>query len=261
VWFGSGQQLAGLAIMPFAIVLLSGENPVQLWAGHIAAALAFLLAGAGAQTVQTAGLALATDLATEKNRPRVVALMYVMLLLGMVGGGTLCSALLADFSDKRLVQVVQGGVLAAAEHRAVWNRKRAADGGATASGAGLRPAWRASSSANMPPFPVDGGAGHDGLQHAGHRARALRRRDPGFERGRHQRAHRADGRRRAGRFCPGRALAGPRRRPHRVAAVGLLAGLPAFAAVIFAAPLKHPGSSAVALHSSASAAACSPWAC
>ena len=35
------------------------------------------------------------------SRPRVVALMYVMLLLGMVGGGTLCSALLADFSDKR----------------------------------------------------------------------------------------------------------------------------------------------------------------
>jgi BCD family chlorophyll transporter-like MFS transporter len=112
VWFGSGLQFAGLAIMPFAIVLLSGENPVQLWAGHIAAALAFLLAGAGAQTVQTAGLALATDLATEKNRPRVVALMYVMLLVGMVGCGAIFSLLLADYSHTALVRVVQGAAVA-----------------------------------------------------------------------------------------------------------------------------------------------------
>ena len=81
------------------------------WAGQLAAGLAFLLVGAGLQTTQTTGLALATDLASEDSRPRVVALMYVMLLLGMVGGGTLCSALLADFSDKRLVQVVQGAAL------------------------------------------------------------------------------------------------------------------------------------------------------
>lgn len=112
VWFGSGLQFAGLAIMPFAIVLLSGETPLQLWAGHIAAALAFLLAGAGAQTVQTAGLALATDLATEQNRPRVVALMYVMLLVGMVGCGALFSLLLADYSHTVLVRVVQGAAVA-----------------------------------------------------------------------------------------------------------------------------------------------------
>jgi BCD family chlorophyll transporter-like MFS transporter len=37
--------------------------------------------------------------------------MYVMLLLGMVIGGIGCSALLADFSDQRLVQVVQGAAV------------------------------------------------------------------------------------------------------------------------------------------------------
>ena len=68
------------------------------WVGHLCAGLAFLLVGAGLQTTQTTGLALATDLASEESRPRVVALMYVMLLLGMVGGGTLCSTLLTDFS-------------------------------------------------------------------------------------------------------------------------------------------------------------------
>lgn len=112
IWMGSGLQFAGLAIMPFAIVLLGGETQIQLVAGHVAAGLAFLLAGAGAQTVQTAGLALATDLATDETRPRVVALMYVMLLVGMVGCGLLFGLLLADYTPTRLVQVVQGTAVA-----------------------------------------------------------------------------------------------------------------------------------------------------
>ena len=44
---------------------------------------------------QTAGLALATDLATEETRPRVVALLYFMLLLiGMIGSALIFAALL-----------------------------------------------------------------------------------------------------------------------------------------------------------------------
>ncbi len=112
IWMGSGLQFAGLAIMPFAIVLLGGDTQVQLVAGHLAAGIAFLLAGAGAQTVQTAGLALATDLATDETRPRVVALMYVMLLVGMVGCGLLFGLLLADYTPTRLVQVVQATAVA-----------------------------------------------------------------------------------------------------------------------------------------------------
>ncbi len=108
IWVGSALQFAGLAIMPFAIVLLGGQSTVQLVAGHLSAALAFLLAGAGAQTVQTAGLALATDLAPPADRPRVVAMMYALLLLGMVCSGLVFSAALADYSATRLVQVVQG---------------------------------------------------------------------------------------------------------------------------------------------------------
>jgi BCD family chlorophyll transporter-like MFS transporter len=109
LWIGTLLQFGGLAIMPFALLVLTGDGQLGMaWLGHLCAGLAFLLVGAGLQTTQTAGLALATDLSTERTRPRVVALMYVMLLLGMVGGGALCAALLADFSDKKLVQVVQG---------------------------------------------------------------------------------------------------------------------------------------------------------
>lgn len=108
IWFGTLLQFGGLAIMPFALLVLSGDGHGPVWIGQLGAALAFLLVGAGLQTTQTAGLALATDLAEAKSRPRVVSLMYVMLLLGMVVSGFLFSLLLADFSPLRLVQVVQG---------------------------------------------------------------------------------------------------------------------------------------------------------
>lgn len=111
LWFGTLVQFGGLSIMPFALLLLSGDHDGPQWLGPAAAAFSFLLVGAGMQTVQTAGLALATDLAPEEARPRVVALMYVMLLVGMVGSGILFGLLLADYSQVKLIQVVQGAAL------------------------------------------------------------------------------------------------------------------------------------------------------
>jgi len=64
--------------------------------------------GAGMHTTQTAGLALATDLAPEQARPRVVALLYVMLLFGTMVAALVIGRLLADFTATRLVQIVQG---------------------------------------------------------------------------------------------------------------------------------------------------------
>ena len=111
IWIGTLLQFGGLAIMPFALILLSGDTHGPAWIGHAGAALAFLLVGAGLQTAQTAGLALATDLAAEPLRPRVVALMYVMLLVGMVASGLVFGLLLRDFTQIKLIQVVQGAGL------------------------------------------------------------------------------------------------------------------------------------------------------
>jgi BCD family chlorophyll transporter-like MFS transporter len=113
MWGGSLIQFFGLAFMPFALLNLSGQaqNPLPTWLVEAVVALSFLMVGAGLQTSQTAGLALATDQASEETRPRVVALMYVMLLAGAVGGSLLFSVLLADFRPQRLIQVVQGTAL------------------------------------------------------------------------------------------------------------------------------------------------------
>lgn len=111
IWFGTLLQFGGLAIMPFALLLMSRADTAAL--GTAGAALAFLLAGAGFHTVQTAGLALATDLAPEADRPRVVALLYVMLLVGMMATAFALAGLLDAFSPTRLIQVVQSAAVAA----------------------------------------------------------------------------------------------------------------------------------------------------
>jgi BCD family chlorophyll transporter-like MFS transporter len=61
---------------------------------------------------QTAGLALATDLAPEETRPRVVALLYVMLLVGMISAALVPSGCCSPISAAmRLIQVVQGAAV------------------------------------------------------------------------------------------------------------------------------------------------------
>lgn len=111
IWMGSLLQFGGLAIMPFALLLLSGDGEGPVWAGQAGAALAFLMVGAGLQITQTAGLALATDLTRPEAHPRVVALMYLMLLIGMTAAGGTFGLLLTDFSPKRLIQVIQGAAM------------------------------------------------------------------------------------------------------------------------------------------------------
>ena len=114
IWMGTMLQFGGFAIMPFALLVLSGGgNAAQApaWVGYMGAGVAFLLVGAGLHTTQTVGLALATDLAAPESRPKVVGLMCVMLLVGMIGSAFLFGEFLLDYSPARLVQVVQGAAL------------------------------------------------------------------------------------------------------------------------------------------------------
>lgn len=125
IWFGSMMQFGGFAIMPFALILLSGDGDAPAILGQAGAALAFLLVGAGLHTTQTAGLALATDLAPADSRPRVVALLYVMLLVGMVVSSLVFGSLLSNFTYLRLIEVVQGAavITMALNIAALWKQE------------------------------------------------------------------------------------------------------------------------------------------
>ena len=86
----------------------------------------FLLIGAGINTTQTAGLALATDVVAEDKRPRVIALMYLMMLLG-----TLVSAVVPPIAPSKVVAPVVFLPHTHASHarRAARGKRCSPDGG------------------------------------------------------------------------------------------------------------------------------------
>jgi BCD family chlorophyll transporter-like MFS transporter len=56
MWFGTIWQMGGLAVMPFALIVLGGDTVHDVpFAGEVLAALAFLMTGLGLHMTQTAG--------------------------------------------------------------------------------------------------------------------------------------------------------------------------------------------------------------
>ncbi len=108
MWFGTIFQFSGFAMMPFALLILSGDTWAPAWTGQLSAAISFLLVGAGMHMVQTVGLALATDLSPREKQPQVVALLSAMLLVGLLISAVVFGALLMPFSQIKLIQVIQG---------------------------------------------------------------------------------------------------------------------------------------------------------
>lgn len=111
LWIGTLLQFGGLAIMPFALIVMTEPHSGPAWLGSAAAMLAFVLVGAGLHTTQTAGLALATDIATPETRSKVVAFLYTLLLLGTIVASMGFAALLTDFTYIRLIKVLQGAAM------------------------------------------------------------------------------------------------------------------------------------------------------
>lgn len=126
LFIGTILQFGGMAILPFALILLSGDTHWPHWFAQASTVLAFLLLGIGMHTVQTAGLALATDIAPVDSRARVVAFLYVMLLVGMVISSVILSQLLENFSQVRLIQVLQGAAVLVLllNFVAVWKQEK-----------------------------------------------------------------------------------------------------------------------------------------
>ena len=245
LWSGTLMQFGGLAIMPFSLILLSGNGQAPYWVGQAGAALAFLLVGAGLQVTQTAGLALATDLATDETRPRVVALMYVMLLVGMLISGLGFGAFLSDYTNTRLIQVVQGSavITVVLNFLASWKQEPRKVGGTApaADTPDFRTSWRAfTAHKNSKRFLLGIGLGSAAfsmqdiiLEPYGGEILKL-----GVGATTMLTAIMAAGSLLAFAFA-GRSLS-KGVDPIRLAALGTLIGLPAFSFVIFAEPMNSP---------------------
>jgi len=245
IWMGTLLQFGGLAIMPFALLILSGDTHGPIWIGQLASAFAFLLVGAGLQTTQTAGLALATDLAPAEVRPSVIALMYVMLLVGMVAAGVIFGRLLANFSEIRLIQVIQGAAMVtmALNITALWKQeaRNSARVAVEPSSAKFSDSWREfTKHSRAIRFLVTVGLG----------TAAFNMQDIVLEPYGGEILHLPVAATTtltamlAGGMLAAFSLAGRflvhGADPYRMAAYGVLVGLVAFAAVIFAAPMESP---------------------
>ena len=246
IWLGTLLQFGGLAIMPFALILLSGDSHAPPIVGQVGAALAFLLTGAGLHTVQTSGLALATDLAPERARPKVVALLCAMLLVGSVGAAVGFGLLLHPFSELRLVKVVQGAGLLTMVLNGVALWKQEARDPSRNVGAGLAPSFRERWSA----YASTGRSGRR-LLAIGMGTTAFSMQDVLLEpyggRLLHLSVSATTGLTAllavgggTGLWLAARAL-GKGSDPYRISGFGALAGLGAFACVILAAPMASAG--------------------
>jgi len=243
LWFGSLWQMGGLAVMPFALLVLSGQQTMgPAWAGEVLAAIAFLMTGLGIHMTQTAGLALATDRASDETRPRVVALLYVMFLVGMALSAIVIGWLLRDFTPLQLIRVVQGAASVGIVLNliALWKQEQ------------VRPMSRAERAAPRPRFRdawadlMAGGQAGRLLAVAFVGTMAFNMQDVLLEPYGGEvlglsvssttllTAVWAAGAL-AGFALAGRALTRARD-PYRIAAAGLLVGIAAFSTVIFAAP-------------------------
>ena len=245
IWFGTMLQFGGLAIMPFALIILSGDSNGPVWAGHAASALAFLLVGAGMHTTQTAGLALATDLAPPATRPRVVAFLYVMLLIGMVASATVFGRVLTQFNEVHLIQVIQGTALLTMILNiiALWKQE-------------VRDPSRATASDDQPSFRESGRSFREGgrssriLLAVGFGTAGFSMQDILLEPYGGEILHLSVGATTAltallacGTLCAFAIAARALKRgadPYRLAGYGALVGVIAFSAVIFSAPFESP---------------------
>lgn len=108
---GAMLTYGGLATAPFSLILLSGDGSLTFWPAMIVCLAIFLAYGIGVNVVETIYLATVSDITPARERGRVLATLWAMLVLGTVVGALVIGQLLLDYSHYRLIQVMQGSAV------------------------------------------------------------------------------------------------------------------------------------------------------
>lgn len=128
VILGAMLTFAGLVCAPFTLLILSGDSviPVPFWLGIVISIAIFLAYGIGSNIVETIYLAMVSDITPPKERGRVLAVLWVMLVMGTIVSAIIISNLLENYSNVRLVQVMQGSatVFMFLTFLALWGQER-----------------------------------------------------------------------------------------------------------------------------------------
>ena len=97
----------GLATAPFSLIVL-GSDRIPFPVAMLICTAIFLTYGVGVNIVETAFLALVSDLTPAEDRGRVVAALWMMLILGTIVGSIVGGVLLATYTHIMLIRVMQG---------------------------------------------------------------------------------------------------------------------------------------------------------
>ncbi len=113
VVLGAVLTYGGLACAPFSLLLLT-TNPnalITFWPALLICTAIFIVYGIGVNIVETIFLALVSDITPPGERGRVLAVLWIMLVLGTVVSSVIMSMLLHSYSHLRLIQVMQGSAV------------------------------------------------------------------------------------------------------------------------------------------------------
>lgn len=101
----------GLALAPFALILLGGSGGLPFWVALLICLGIFVAYGAGISIVETVYLALVSDITPPESRGKVLTVLWLMLILGTVVSAVIVSGILIEYSHQLLIQVMQGSAV------------------------------------------------------------------------------------------------------------------------------------------------------
>lgn len=126
VVLGGMLTFGGLTLAPFALILLSGDGLLPYWLAFTACILIFGCYGVGMHIVQTAYLAIVTDLTPKHQRGEVLAVLWVMLIIGMIVSALAVGYLLLPYDHIKLIRVLQSaaGIFILFTILALWDQEK-----------------------------------------------------------------------------------------------------------------------------------------
>ncbi|MDZ4720387.1 MAG: BCD family MFS transporter [Roseiflexaceae bacterium] len=107
---GAMLTYGGLSTAPFSLIVL-GSTSLPFWQGMIICTLIFLVYGIGVNIVETTYLALVSDITPPQERGKVLATLWMMLVLGTVVSSLIVGQLLIVYSHNMLIRVMQGSAV------------------------------------------------------------------------------------------------------------------------------------------------------
>lgn len=111
VVLGAVMTYGGLALAPFSLLLLAPNSPLPFALALLACFVIFLAYGVGVNIVETTYLALVSDITPPGDRGRVLAVLWMMLVLGTVLSSIVVGALLQTYSPMLLIQIMQASAV------------------------------------------------------------------------------------------------------------------------------------------------------